>query len=51
LIIGSGEDPRGRPGSLTTDESLAFDLKAKGIDLGQDRLTMVAMAAELTSPR
>lgn len=45
--------PMGQPGSLTTEQYLAilaFDLKANGIDLGQDKLTM-EKAGELTIPR
>lgn len=45
--------PMGRPGSLSTEEYLAilaFDLKANGIDLGEETLTM-EKAGELTIPR
>jgi cytochrome c len=45
--------PPGRGGSLTTEQYLAilaFDLKANGIDLGQEKLTM-AKAEQLTIPR
>lgn len=45
--------PPGRAGKLSTEQYLAilaFDLKANGIDLGADKLTM-EKAAELTIPR
>jgi hypothetical protein len=45
--------PPKKVGTLTPDEYLAviaFDLKANGIDLGQERLTM-AKAKTLTIPR
>jgi mono/diheme cytochrome c family protein len=45
--------PPGNAGKLTTEQYLAilaFDLKANGIDLGQDKLTL-EKAAELTIPR
>ena len=45
--------PAKKPGSLTTEQYLAilaFDLKANGIDLGREPLTM-AKARELVIPR
>jgi cytochrome c len=45
--------PGDMPGTLTTEEYLAilaFDLKANGIDLGMEKLTM-AKAQTLTIPR
>jgi len=45
--------PPGKAGSLTTEEYLAvlaFDLKANGIDLGAEKLTL-DKAATLTIPR
>lgn len=45
--------PMGKPGSLTTEQYLAilaFDLKANGIELGEEKLTM-EKAGELTIPR
>lgn len=45
--------PPGRPGKFTTEQYLAilaFDLKANGIDLGEEKLTL-EKAAELTIPR
>jgi S-disulfanyl-L-cysteine oxidoreductase SoxD len=45
--------PGDAPGSLTTEQYLAilaFDLKANGIDLGMEKLTM-AKAQQLTIPR
>jgi cytochrome c len=45
--------PPKKAGSLTTDQYLAilaFDLKANGIDLGREKLTM-AKARELVIPR
>lgn len=45
--------PPGRAGKLTTEQYLAilaFDLKANGIDLGEEKLTL-DKAGELTIPR